>query len=121
LRARSAKRLAFLVDQLVQNFGGITGVARQWHDCHHHALEKGKDHLVLRSFRTLFRLWTAAQELAPRYDDMSDDELAEVVKGEALNLIQERPEIVLLVAETMGCTVAWPPGTDPAESLPKEV
>jgi len=116
VRARSWRRLSYLVDEQVKRLGGIDQVAKTWHDCVRRAMDSKRDHLVLRSFTVLFKMMELGQKLQPTViGEMSDAEL-DVFLGDALAAqIQRNPEELAKLLESQGYVVIRPANGVPPE------
>ncbi|MEZ6051248.1 MAG: hypothetical protein R3C02_07660 [Planctomycetaceae bacterium] len=116
IKERNARKLAVLVGEMVQQFGGVESFAKAWHAAIESARARGKDCSALRSFRALFQLMTAREELEleaktafdQELEQMGSEEIREMRLRGAVELIREQPQIAIQAAMRLGWSVTPP-------------
>lgn len=113
-RAPRGQKVAALVNEMVQHFGGLEKFTIAWKaqvDRVRQSQPMGKK--VLDFFRAVTRMAEVSEEHEPDARELSDSDLADQLLASAERLVSDHPELVLHVAESLGWTVV-PPGAEAA-------
>ena len=98
-----------VIERLVDKCGGEANLAESWHQAIRRAQRTGDHRMILRSMQVIVDLIARHQTVqAASVDRMDEKSLREFIRGEAVTIISERPEILFAVADELGWFVQPP-------------
>jgi hypothetical protein len=104
-RKRNPVAIGLLCQAVVRKYGGFERLARYWHEAVEAASNSGCHATMLRSFCTLARLMWAAQQLSPRIDSLTEQELSTRLETAVIQVIVEHPVLAVRVCRQLGWQV----------------
>lgn len=96
------------VARMVDKCGGVNGLCEKWHAAVRQAEEEGDYRFVLRSVHVFVTLIEKYQRQDAPPIPTDPEGLSEFVHEKIVTMIEDRPEVVLMIAKDLGWRVAAP-------------